>query len=169
MSEGNFLSSGTGTDCHIHLRYIFDYYATLFAPGKDENVKLYKMVAKGVSSESQRQWSWRYILSVYNGTLRPSRFLRNAIERHYQTLCGKPHGVYVLPCPTCGEVHPCDCGSQRVTRLPGSGPRRARRIAISVTNSHSAAMSIAANIEPRVVAEIVDYLTQQMEYYEYQV
>ena len=73
-----------------------------------------------------------------------------------------PGTVQAIPCPTCGEVHPCDCGLQRVTRLPGSGPRRSPRIAVSKVDPRAAAKSLTDNLPQDVLREVVHILANEV-------
>ena len=83
----------------------------------------------------------------------PARVCRKLNIRYY---------VQTLPCPTCGEVHPCDCGSQRVTRLPGSGPHRSPRIAVSKVDPRAAAKSLTDNLPQDVLQEMVHILANEV-------
>ena len=69
------------------LNAIFEYYGA--SCGKLEIKKINKMVAAGVSSYD-RSWTWRYMVSIKNGTMKPSRVVANAIDRHYREITRKP-------------------------------------------------------------------------------
>ena len=69
------------------LNAIFEYYSAIC--GKLETTKINRMVAAGVSSYG-RSWTWRYMVSIKNGTMKPSRFVANAIDRHYREITRKP-------------------------------------------------------------------------------
>jgi len=71
------------------LDIIYSYYSGLFgASAKNEAVEISKYVADGVSSYG-RTWTWRYLLSVKNETMEPSRFIITAIDRHYNEIMAK--------------------------------------------------------------------------------
>ena len=56
-----------------------------------DNVKLYKFVAAKLSKISKRRWSWRYVLSVRNGTIQPGGLMINAVAQlHEQILLPPP-------------------------------------------------------------------------------
>lgn len=76
--------------CNDMLEYIFAYYNTMFNYGDADLVRLYKTVAVNISASSLRSWSWRYVMSVRNETMKPGQPLIDAIKIHYNRIKSKP-------------------------------------------------------------------------------
>jgi len=109
-------------------------------------VQLYERVSDELWQRSQasRAWGWRYILSVENGTLAPSRFVVDAIEKLYAELQDTPEPIPVEPCPRCHHAPTvCLCDGKQVRAPYGSGePATRPRRAIYLDDAESAAASI---------------------------
>jgi len=92
MSDRHSNESVPDSDMRLSLGDIMRYYI-VFAniDMRFDRVKLYKFVAAKLSEISKRRWSWRYILSIRNGTMQPGELIANAIAQlHEQILLPPP-------------------------------------------------------------------------------
>ena len=74
-------------ECLAMLDAIYAYYGVVFNCGVD-NVMLHKLVAQNISG--RHRWSWRYVVSVKNGTIEPGKKLMRNIKSHYKRIKSKP-------------------------------------------------------------------------------
>lgn len=146
---------------------IFSRHEDMFAvDGRYETMIVNRIVAASISQHSHRDWSWRYIISVKNGTLKPSAFLCDAIEQHWNLIHGIPRKIAVDPCPIHGKACVLNCVTEKAVPIdarvtaPGAPRKRKPRIAISKLDAASAADSMRNNIDPKIISAIVGRLLE---------
>ena len=146
------------------LTAIIDHYSETMNVRRIGRVGIYRRVSEKLSG-ALNNWTWRYILSVNNGTVEPSKYFSEAVVLHYQYIIGLPQNISAPACPDCGgiEAHTYRCGSQAIyetethTIKKKAAPRRKRppRIAVRKDDPASAYRSLKNNLYPGVLSEIV--------------
>lgn len=92
MSDCPSNESIVRSSIQLSLDSIMCYYADIFHINISyDRVGLYRIVASELSEMANHRWSWRYILSIRNGTMSPGGLIADTITRlHTRILLPPP-------------------------------------------------------------------------------